>query len=273
MPSQQTTDCNPTRNSHSSPSAMIGLAIVGLAYLVLNFLTPEYHDDFVYKFMFEGGGVNYGHRVQDVGDLIQSQVCHYSTVNGRSLVHFLVQLFTGLLGKQVFNVVNAIIFCIFIGLLKRSWGKRHDLLGMAVALVLVLLMPRFKDTMLWMTGSINYLWSATATLLFLMIYEKRRHQAVDKRMPLTLVAAFLLGWTHEGITLPLAAALVIYHLSALKRDLGQQGLWLAFAGRRVLRQGGYSHGGSTKQLYTAAKCGLRCGEPVKVCRAKSQCTG
>ena len=229
MPSQQTTDCNPTRNSHSSPSAMIGLAIVGLAYLVLNFLTPEYHDDFVYKFMFEGGGVNYGHRVQDVGDLIQSQVCHYSTVNGRSLVHFLVQLFTGLLGKQVFNVVNAIIFCIFIGLLKRSWGKRHDLLGMAVALVLVLLMPRFKDTMLWMTGSINYLWSATATLLFLMIYEKRRHQAVDKRMPLTLVAAFLLGWTHEGITLPLAAALVIHHLSALKRDLGQQGLWLALA--------------------------------------------
>ena len=204
--------------------------MVAVAFGVLNFLTPEYHDDYVYKFMFEDNGVDYGHPVQGVGDIILSQICHYTTVNGRSLVHFLVQLFTGVLGKSVFNLFNIIVFCGFLWLLQRhSKGDARSGVSAAVTLVLVLLMPRFKDTFLWMTGSINYLWSATAALVFLLIYDKRRQEPLNKRMPLALVAAFLLGWTHEGITLPLAASLVMIHLFSLKKSLSRQGLWLALA--------------------------------------------
>ena len=205
------------------------MAIVTIAFLVLNVLTPEYHDDFVYKFMFEGGTVNYDRPIRSIGDIVTSQIEHYQTVNGRSIVHFLVQLFTGLLGKQVFNLLNAIVFCGFVFLLKRTMGKSHKLLALAVTLVLVLLLPRFKDTFLWMTGSVNYLWSATAALLFLLMYEKRRQQPTDKSIVLPLVAALLLGWTHEGITLPLGASLVIINLLSFKSSKGQQGLWLALA--------------------------------------------
>ena len=218
-------------------NGIIMMAIVAVAFGVLNFLTPQYHDDFVYKFMFEGGSVNYDHPVKSIGDIVASQMEHYHSVNGRSIVHFLVQLFTGLLGKTIFNLFNVIVFCAFIFLLKKQSTGSKRLEGDAkfcvstlVILVLVLLMPRFKDTFLWMTGSINYLWSATAALGFLLIYEKRRERLMDWSLLPMLIVAFLLGWTHEGITLPLAASLVLINLFSLKQSRGrEQGLWLALA--------------------------------------------
>ena len=236
MTEQRDSGCNRTP-LYNGNSGIIMMAIIAVAYGVLNFLTPLYHDDFVYKFMFEGGAVNYDHPIRSIGDIIASQVDHYTSVNGRSIVHFLVQLFTGLLGKTVFNLFNVIVFCTFIYLLKRQsiGGKRLEgdarfCVSTLVILVLVLLMPRFKDTFLWMTGSINYLWSATAALGFLLIYEKRREQAMDWSLLPMLLVAFLLGWTHEGITLPLAASLVLINLFSLKQSHGrEQGLWLALA--------------------------------------------
>ena len=236
MTEQRDSGCNRTP-LYNGNSGIIMMAIIAVANGVLNFLTPQYHDDFVYKFMFEGGAVNYDHPIGSIGDIVASQVDHYTSVNGRSIVHFLVQLFTGLLGKTVFNLFNVIVFCTFIFLLKRQTKSSTRLEGDArfcvstlVILVLVLLMPRFKDTFLWMTGSINYLWSATAVLVFLMIYEKRRDRAMDWSLLPMLLAAFLLGWTHEGITLPLAASLVLINLFSLKQSHGrEQGLWLALA--------------------------------------------
>ncbi len=207
------------------------MALAAGAFLVLNLLTPEYHDDFVYKFMFEGGAVSYGHPVRSIGDIFLSQLDHYCSVNGRSIVHFLVQLFSGLLGKSVFNIFNAVVFATFLWLLQRhSRRGTASCLSVLVTLALVLLLPRFKDTFLWMTGSINYLWSAVAVLAFLLIYDKRHEQPFDKTLPLTFVASLLIGWTHEGITLPLAAALMIINLLAIKKSRGrEQGLWLALA--------------------------------------------
>ena len=229
-----------TKHHHLSPlhsewflrhrgSAM--MVVVALAFLVLNVFTPLYHDDFVYKFMFEGGTVNYDHPIQSVGDIFLSQVEHYHSVNGRSIVHFLVQLFTGLLGKPVFNIFNVICFCGFIFLLQRHTPRdARFCVSTTLTMVLVLLLPRFKDTFLWMTGSINYLWSATAALLFLLMYEKQRQPAISWRLLPLLIAAFLLGWTHEGITLPLSASLVLIDLFHLKKSHGrEQGLWLALA--------------------------------------------
>lgn len=228
------TTCN---KRHIGYNGIIMMAIVAVAFGVLNFLTPQYHDDFVYKFMFEGGSVNYDHPVRSIGDIVASQMEHYHSVNGRSIVHFLVQLFTGLLGKTIFNLFNVIVFCAFIFLLmKQSTGSTRQegdakfCVSTLVILALVLLMPRFKDTFLWMTGSINYLWSATAALGFLLIYEKRRKRVMDWSLLPMLIVAFLLGWTHEGITLPLAASLVLINLFSLKQSRGrEQGLWLALA--------------------------------------------
>lgn len=212
--------------------AIIVMAVAALAFYVLNVLSPEYHDDFIYKFMIAGGTVDYSHPIQSIGDIIQSQINHYSAVNGRSIVHFLVQLFSGLLGKQVFNVLNVVVFMVFVWLLKcQVVGKNQhgSLFPYLVVLSLILLLPRFKDTFLWMTGSVNYLWSATAALVFLLLYEKRCEQPFFKRDVCLLPVAALLGWTHEGITLPLGFTLLVLNVLHLKKTCKTQGLWLSVA--------------------------------------------
>lgn len=215
------------RGSHCG---WIVIAVAAVAFYVLNLLSAEYHDDFIYKFMIVDGAVDYTKPVGNLADVFRSQVEHYVAVNGRSVVHCLVQVFTGLLGKQLFNVCNALVFALFIWLLQRQVKLRDGagcLLACTLSLALVLLLPNFNDTFLWMTGSVNYLWSATAAVAFLTIHEQRRYQPVDRGFALLLPAAFLMGWTHEGIALPLALSLVACDLMRAKRGQHGQGIWVA----------------------------------------------
>ena len=212
--------------------AVIVLATV--AFYVLNLLSAEFHDDFVYKFMLVNGSVDYSRPVNSLADVFRSQVEHYFVANGRSLVHVLVQVFTGLLGKQVFNVLNAIVFAIFAYLLKNNvtrHSRGNGVFAVTITLSLVLLLPLIKDTFLWLTGSVNYLWSGTAVLLFLSIFESRGHLLVkDNRVVAWLQPlALLMGWTHEGISLPLAVSLVMLNLLDFKRSRHTWGFWLTVA--------------------------------------------
>ncbi len=184
--------------------------------------------------MLVNGSVDYSRPINSLADVFRSQVEHYFVANGRSLVHVLVQVFTGLLGKQVFNVLNAIVFAIFVYLLKNNvtrHSRGNGIFAVTITLSLVLLLPLFKDTFLWLTGSVNYLWSGTAVLLFLSIYESKGHLLVkDNRVVAWLLPlALLMGWTHEGISLPLAVSLEMLNLLDFKRSRHTWGFWLAVA--------------------------------------------
>ena len=241
------------------------MAIVMIAFYVLNFLSPEYHEDFLYKFMIEGGLPNHSHPISSIRDIITSQMDHYSTYNGRSIIHFLAQLFTGLLGKQVFNIVNVLVFAVFIWLMKRNVTRQTGIgingFALAVTLVLTLMMPRFKDVFLWMTGSINYLWSATAVLLFLFLYEKKHQLTAGRSLFWLLPLSFLLGWTHEGISLPIAISMVFFNLLEIKKSHHRTGLWMTvflLGGACIvaLAPGTISRSGASHGI-TASSVGLR----------------
>ena len=214
--------------------AVVAIVLAAVAFYVLNLLSPEFHDDFVYKFMIVNGSVDYSRPINSLTDVFRSQWEHYFVANGRSLVHILVQVFTGLLGKQVFNVLNAIVFAIFVYLLQKNVRRYSQGIGffaVTLSLLLVLLLPLFKDTFLWLTGSVNYLWSGTAVLLFLSIYESRGHLLVkdDRVVVWILPLALLMGWTHEGISLPLAVSLLVFNLYDFKRSRHTWGFWLSVA--------------------------------------------
>ena len=213
---------------------LVAIVLAAVAFYVLNLLSPEFHDDFVYKFMLVNGSVDYSSPINSLSDVFRSQWEHYFVANGRSVVHVLVQVFTGLLGKQVFNVLNAIVFALFIYLLKNNvtlHTRGNGFFAVTFALFLVLLLPLFKDTFLWMTGSVNYLWSGTAVLLFLWIYESRGNLLVNdnKSVAWMLPLALLMGWTHEGISQPLAVSLFAFNLLDFKRSCHTWGFWLAVA--------------------------------------------
>lgn len=208
---------------------LLVLALVTIAFYIHNLLSPEFLDDYVYKFVFDKSGPDYSQRISNLWDVFRSQYGFYFAWNGRTVVQWTAQLFCGLLGKQVFNVMNALVFAAFIYLLRRqvAGNGKLTLFSYAVVVALVLMLPTFCETFLWVTGSVNYLWCSTGVLLFLWYYEKNGTLPVDGRCILLLPLVFLLGWTHEGVVLPLAAALVVINLLTIRTSYKSRGLWLA----------------------------------------------
>lgn len=188
--------------------------------LCLNFFTVEsVQDDYLYKFAWvEKGSSASPYRIRTVGDVISSQYYHYLYHNGRLVPHFILQLFDGVIGKGVFNILNSFMFCMLIWVINRMSGKRirMALLLLSIALVFFLT-PIFKETILWFAGSLNYLWPATGALSFMLIinntWQKPIVDKVVRYSPIALVS----GWTNEGVTIPVCLALGFLMLVDFRR--------------------------------------------------------
>ena len=87
------------------------LAALFALMLALNAYTPLMMDDYDYSFSWATG-----ERLAGVMDIFASQWAHYAIWGGRSVTHFLAQLFL-YLGKPVFNIANALMG-------RRFHGKR-----------------------------------------------------------------------------------------------------------------------------------------------------
>lgn len=207
------------------------ILIFVLLFYIHNCLSPEYSDDFVYKFVFVSGLPDFTQRIERFADIIRSQYDHYLNLNGRMVVHVIAQLFSGIIGKTVFNIFNTIIFCFFIFFLKQNLDKENhfNLVSYALTIVLTLMMPPFNETFVWMTGSINYLWSATGTLAFLALYDKSKDNHISMRTLWLIVPIFFLGWTHEGVTFPLAFSIFVIELLGAPKTFRTTGFWLSLS--------------------------------------------
>lgn len=87
----------------------ISIAIISIVSLVMGiatYLTPWFLDDLNYMWSCGDGKT----LITSFDQVIQSQVTHYFTVNGRFCAHVLVQLFNGILGVGVFAIFNGIMY-------------------------------------------------------------------------------------------------------------------------------------------------------------------
>ena len=197
-----------TISKHKTFCAVFLLA-VGCIIYCLNVFTPLFSDDWHYAFIF---GTH--QRIDSIGDIFRSQYIHYFDFNGRSIVHFIVQLFDGILGKNVFNVFNALMFVAFLYALTLVVPNRkgHSFKIISVAFILVfLIMTGFKYVFLWLSGSVNYLWVGTVLLVFHYFLER---ESVPKwsYTPLAILG-FLCGWSNEAFVFGLGAAYFIYYMT------------------------------------------------------------
>lgn len=58
--------------------------------------------------------INLENRIDNITEAFVSQCNHYVVMNGRFIVHFITQCFCGFVGKDVFNVCNAIVYVFFL---------------------------------------------------------------------------------------------------------------------------------------------------------------
>lgn len=139
--------------------------VMFLFLLVLNVLTLYISDDFRYLFSF----YDY-ERIESLSQIILSMRAHRYSMNGRLVVHTLVQIF-GMLPMWFFDTVNAVMFVLQIALVhKIAMGSlpRSNTLLLTAFCGVWLFCPVFGQVNLWQDGAVNYLWGTVLTLLFLV---------------------------------------------------------------------------------------------------------
>ena len=232
---------------------------LGLAFYTLMRFSPFFSDDWNYYLIF---GTD--QPITTLRDIFVSQYNHYLLNNGRFVPHFFVQLFDGLLGKGLFNIVNTAVFLLFLVLLLRL-GRRTEwrLLPVAQALLL-LLMPGFNNAFLWLSGSFNYLWSAVLLLLFYRLLTRDSFKACYS--PLLFLFGVVCGWTNEALVVGFVAGCLCHyffhhkeltsHRAVLLGGLVTGALFLTLAPGSLHRfmkgkEGAFSLAGAAHQLFSS----------------------
>ena len=207
------------------------LLLIGGVMWVLNMLTPEYEDDYWYPYMYADNFFDMARPITSFWDVLVSQYNHYLGYNnGRSVVHTIVQLFAGVLGRPAFFVANAAVFVLFVWLIVRFTLKKMHALNILFGFsVIFLLFPTFNLTVLWMAGAVNYLWTSVFIILFLMAFEHFQHDVFQKRHLLWFLPGIVAGWTHEGIAFPFMLSLLIY-VVVYRKTIGRSALLPMIAG-------------------------------------------
>ena len=196
-----------------------------IVIFAMNTLTPmSVADDGAYAFVKEPVGMEFDDNrpIKTLGDIVESMTNHWFTHTGRIVNCSIESLFVGILGKPWFDVFNALIFCVTIGfflsLCRYEWRSRWNWLVMLLFLTLI---PAFNETFLWFSGSFNYLWTAFFVLGFLLLMRRFHDDKLSAKHWFLMPVAFICGWTHEVMTLPVSMALGLYMLLHLRRIWGQ----------------------------------------------------
>lgn len=196
-----------------------------IVLLTMNTLTPlSVADDGAYAFIKEPIGHEFddSRPVENMADIVESMTNHWYSHNGRIVSSSLESFFMGIVGKPAFNVCNALVFCLTIGfflcLCGYDWRSRWAWL---VFLLFLVLIPAYGETFLWVSGSFNYLWTAFFVLGFMLLMRHFRNDKLKGMHWLLMPVAFVCGWTHEIMTLPVSMALGLYMLLHIRKIWGR----------------------------------------------------
>lgn len=145
-------------------------------------------------------------------DVLRSWVSYYQY--DARMANVISFTFNGILGKAVFNVCNVLVFGVMAHLLSRMATGRNSVMALVVLLTyMVTAMPVPGETMLWETGSFNYLWNMTASMLLVAyLLWHRNAQPAWWQCVLLVVVSMFVGGINEGTTFGMFGGLVMYYV-------------------------------------------------------------
>lgn len=181
--------------------------------LGLNIFTPLSADDFGYLYIHAEDV-----KVASLSDVLRSQINHYYLWGGRSVVHFIAQSIL-LLPSIMIDLLNSLVYLGYIFLIYfHIIGREKNSLSLFILINLIiwLIQPAYGDTILWTTGSANYLWGTSIVLLLLLPFRLYQGEGSSKNYTWLLKSAgmflggILAGWTNENTAAALLAAIVLF---------------------------------------------------------------
>ena len=192
----------------------LSLVVFSVLYYALVYTGSQGGDYLLYGYKFslnpqEGAPWPLVHeKIASIWDIIYSQYVHYFYVNGRSIVHAIIQLFTTF-RYDICCIIATIVFAITLLLAQKVCftHPKQGLLPRFVIVLAVFICCCSPSTILGIVGALNYLWPLTFCLIFILLFDR----------PLNLwqkcaffVVALLSGWSHEALAVPISAAYFVY---------------------------------------------------------------
>ena len=182
------------------------LIVASLLFYVMNTLVPFFSDDLNCVYVE-------GRHIANITDFFASLRNDYLYINGRLIIDGAV-LAVILMGENVFNVINTLLFGVAIVLFFRQIGISGDAIHKTFFLILTLigflsLSTGVDSLFYWAAGASNYLWALIPTLLFVgLMSEKIRVQG--KPLLLIFIIGLLLSAYNEMYSFPVCAAYFSY---------------------------------------------------------------
>lgn len=214
-------------------SDYIFLLIVFIGFYLLYRFSISTNDDNVYLFIAGmSGGVDGQYiPVDSFKDAVLSQKYDYMYANGRVIIHALTSYFLGVVGLDIFRILNSIVFVLLllglIKLLRSEFGyNRTD--KYIILFLLFFLMPDIKGIFLGHVAFVmNYLWTACAIVYFIILYRKIKYSVQFKTIVniLLFIVGLLIGSLQESFSIGISGALFIYYCFNFKEFKGSI-IWL-----------------------------------------------
>ncbi|MDT2596866.1 DUF3329 domain-containing protein [Enterococcus dongliensis] len=168
---------------------LIGVYIV---FFLLNYLTPLIADDFAYIY-----------KTSSFTSIFHDEYLQYLHQNGRSIAHIMARFFL-LMPKMIFNLVNPIIFLGIVYFIYKMSNhnriKYNSIRFFLIVISIFLFVPKFGETLLWETGSFNYLWTFLIMVSFIYIYHKKiiSNEIINIPILTMFVFGIFAGWCNEN---------------------------------------------------------------------------
>ena len=185
--------------------------LVFLSMFVLNFTTPMVYDDYTYTRSFATW-----ERITSFKEIFPSLYAHYFVMNGRIISHFFAQVVL-FLPRHIFIVLNSAMY-VAMGYLvyKHITGtkRKSPVLFCLVFIMMWFYIPAFGDTVIWIDGACNYLW--TGVLVFLVLLPFRLYLDDNSIMQskkwifIMLIAGFIMGWCNENTSAAAIMSVVLF---------------------------------------------------------------
>jgi len=179
----------------------IGAGILLFIQLLAHMATPFMRDDLWYA-----TNLVTGEKISSVPDIVESMIWHYYNWGGRIVNHAILQalLSLGELTADLFNIIATAL----LGLVIVHTAKaKNSLMFLLSEALIVAFNASLFFSVLWESGSVNYLYSTSWILLYVMVIIKEldpikenttKGKAIAKCfwiVPLALIA----GWSTENM--------------------------------------------------------------------------
>lgn len=184
-------------------------------------------DDFGSCFTHTAQNDNWANRVDSFSEVVGDMRNYYINWSPRWIAYFIGKIFYWI-GKPFFNPLNALAYTALMLVLYKhvvpEKGRYHPAIFVLLNTLVWFLLPAWGQDMLWLAGSVHYLWTTLFIFIFLLpyrlLYTSAGFQAKKWFAPAWFFMGILAGAGNENTSAMCAifiAGFLLYHLCAKKR--------------------------------------------------------